>query len=324
MSGTQTASDQGGAAPPPAPSEEIERLARANGWRPLEDFRGDPTKWVSADTFIARGFESPAVLQERNRVLTERLNNQERLLNQTKTDLEGTLDQALTSLNTVTEMTRSAETRARERARRELKEQAAQAVTSADVATFNRVQAELDELDKHRPAPLSPPPPPAAAPPPQVRTPPEAEAFFARNPWYHQDAQLRAEADIIHSGLLNIRKDMSLEQNLAEVERRMQQQFGDRIAGRAPPAQQGNGADRHGGSGSDNDDTGGGGGATRVTPSSGGAPRQRPGRRTFDTMPKDAKDAYAKYAALLEGKGKPFTKEEYAQNYWEQFPDDGA
>ena len=40
-------------------------------------------------------------------------------------------------------------------------------------------------------------------------------------------------------------------------------------------------------------------------------------------MPKESKDAYARYAKMLEGKGAPLTKDEWATNYWGQFRDDG-
>lgn len=33
----------------------IEDTAKAQGWRPLEEFDGDKSKWVSAETFVAKG-----------------------------------------------------------------------------------------------------------------------------------------------------------------------------------------------------------------------------------------------------------------------------
>jgi hypothetical protein len=151
--------------------------------------------------------------------------------------------------------------------------------------------------------PVNPGPPPAAA------------AFFSRNPWYQQDSELQMEADIIHTGLSTKRPELSLEQNLAEVERRMKAQFPDRVgAPRRPPARQEN----------DDPDDDPPGRQTVTASSAAAVPRRATGRRTFDAMPKEAKDAYAKYAKLLEGKGAPFTKEEYSTNYWDQFQDDGA
>ena len=46
---------QGDDAPPPAPS--VEELAQRMGWKPKEQFRGDPDKWRPADEFILQGHE---------------------------------------------------------------------------------------------------------------------------------------------------------------------------------------------------------------------------------------------------------------------------
>ena len=35
--------------------QTIEDTAREQGWRPKEDFSGEPSKWVSAETFVAKG-----------------------------------------------------------------------------------------------------------------------------------------------------------------------------------------------------------------------------------------------------------------------------
>ena len=48
---TDTSNDDGGS--PSTPS--VEDRAREQGWRPKEEFDGDPSKWVSAETFVAKG-----------------------------------------------------------------------------------------------------------------------------------------------------------------------------------------------------------------------------------------------------------------------------
>ena len=37
------------------PEVSIEDRAREQGWRPVEEFEGDKSKWVSAETFVAKG-----------------------------------------------------------------------------------------------------------------------------------------------------------------------------------------------------------------------------------------------------------------------------
>lgn len=46
---TNNTGDTSGVAP------SIEDRAREQGWRPKEDYEGDPSKWVSAETFVAKG-----------------------------------------------------------------------------------------------------------------------------------------------------------------------------------------------------------------------------------------------------------------------------
>ena len=38
-------------------------------------------------------------------------------------------------------------------------------------------------------------------------------------------------------------------------------------------------------------------------------------------MPNDVKTQFSRYVKMLEGKGKPLTKDEWAENYWSQFPE---
>ena len=46
---------------------------------------------------------------------------------------------------------------------------------------------------------------------------------------------------------------------------------------------------------------------------------QRTNPRSFDAIPKESKDAFARYAKMMNGKGAPLTKEEWASDYWSQF-----
>ena len=44
--------------------EEIEQKAKAMGWSPQEEFRGDPDKWIDAAKFVARGENIMPILKE--------------------------------------------------------------------------------------------------------------------------------------------------------------------------------------------------------------------------------------------------------------------
>lgn len=69
---TDTSNDDGGS--PSTPS--IEDRAREQGWRPKEEFDGDLSKWVSAETFVAKG-----ELIDRIEALGKKLKDSEKTIN---------------------------------------------------------------------------------------------------------------------------------------------------------------------------------------------------------------------------------------------------
>lgn len=343
MSGAQvTDTDDRGAAPNGADvggiDPETERVARANGWKPRREFRGDPEKWTPADVFIARGFDTPAILSNRNKMLSAQVED-------LRTQLGGTnerIEEAVSTIKTLTQMNRSAEQRAYDRARKELKTEMEQAVEAGDTAKWRLLDAERETLEATKPAAVDATPKPGGgtnAPPARTAGPtdPAVRAFYDRNPWYdpartreNRDEDMMAFADTIHQGLLFTRKDFTMAQNLAAVEAEVRNRFPERMGGRRQPAARDPDPDAGVDDDTRNNGQGGGGDDRRndppaVIPSSGAnpAPRRRANRFSFDGMPQDSKDQYTRYVKVLDGKGAPLTKEEWAADYWAQFRDDG-
>jgi hypothetical protein len=301
--------DAGGAAP-----EEAQTRARVMGWKPKEQFRGDPEKWVPAEEFLDRGIASPAIMAERLAFMGDRLARQER----DNQHLAGRFDEAIGTINTMTTMLRTSEKRQFERAKAELEQQREKAVEVGDTATFRRLDTEVRELEKTAPVTMAPP---VAAPNGGGRAAgadnPAVQAFYQRNPWYSKDPMLTQEADIIHTGLVNARPDMTVEQNLAEVERRLRTYFPDRFRGAAAPS---NGAAASAFAENPRREEPG-----AVSPAAAQAPlRRQTTRRGFQNMPQESKTAYVKYKKMLEGHGEPLSEHEWAEDYWSQFPDDGT
>lgn len=317
MSGAQAVQDD-------APqNEEVERVARANGWKPKEQFKGNPDDWADAATFVARGLENPAILAKQNKILTDRFDHLQRVHADTTRDFQTKLDEAVGTVTQMTTMMRTSEQRAFDRARAALKAEQTKAVETGDTATFQRLDHDLDELDKTKP--VDPPPKQATTTTTQTRpapVAPEVQDFFDANPWYgyagnaNPDIEMTAFADGMHATIRN-RPGISAKEALDYVADQVRKAF---------PAKFGIQA-RTGGNGRQpvteddderNDDS------PVVLPSSGGTPRPRPGRFTFDAMPKDSKDAFGRYVKMLAGKGDPLTKDEWATSYWEQYKDNGA
>lgn len=61
-------------------SEErnYEQEARQEGWRPQEEWKGDPDKWVDAETFVERGEKISGILKSKVERLEQRLERAER------------------------------------------------------------------------------------------------------------------------------------------------------------------------------------------------------------------------------------------------------
>lgn len=312
MSETTTATDGAGSNPPPGGGgdSDVETRARQMGWKPREEFRGRGDQWLPPEQFLERGFESPAVMAERLKVMTDRMAGFER----SNRDLTTKFDQAIDTINTMTTMARSSERRAYERARADLEREREKAVEAGDTQTFRRLDTEIRDLDKA--APAAPVTPSTTAPvvtpqgQPQPNGPdPAVLDFYRRNPWYGKDAAMTAEADLIHTGLLNTRRDLTMEQNLAEVQRRINAQFRTE---RAPPTET---------TGTDDNPRRSEPGA--VSPASTGTNNtRRTDRRSFNNMPEESKQAYRRYKSMLAGKGEPLTEAEWAADYWAQFEDE--
>lgn len=77
--------DESGVAP------EVIKEAKSMGWRPLEQFKGDPEKWVDADEFVERGKHFMPILRDTNDRLKKDLLQRDQKI--------GTLEQQLEALN---------------------------------------------------------------------------------------------------------------------------------------------------------------------------------------------------------------------------------
>lgn len=149
------ADDQPAADDPPADppaSDADEALARALGWRPKDEFTGNPDNWVPADRFAAKMRTRMDTVDK----LQQRLDAVERSKEE---EIAG-----------VKRLAKAAYDRDIARLQADRK----QAVEMGEVETFERIDKEIDDLQKTvQPQPAKP----------QVA--PEVVAFQARNPWFN-------------------------------------------------------------------------------------------------------------------------------------------
>lgn len=152
----EDAADADNDAPPPAPT--VEDLASEMGWRPQEEWRGDPDKWKPAHDFMRATVDV-------NRKVTNRL--------------KGVEEQLSTMARTSATLTERAVAEERQRILSQRKE----AIEMGDVEAVDQADAALRELPKLQPE----------GPPPEAKDFIERNAWFNTDPEATTWAVNRAE-----------------------------------------------------------------------------------------------------------------------------------
>ena len=170
---------------------EIEASAREMGWKPLEEFKGDPEKWVAADEFLRRGENFLPILRKTNKELKEKLDAQSREVAELKELLKASGD-AIEALKEY----QSTETRRQvENARKELLEKLKTAREEGDVEAEEQVREQLREANEAlREAPKAKAEPPAPAPAKPDQPHPDFADWVKDNSWFNESARKRALA----------------------------------------------------------------------------------------------------------------------------------
>lgn len=299
------------------PDEAIEQRARNMGWRPREEFRGDAERWLPADQFVERGERMLPLLQERNRAA-----------DRTIVELQQQVRQQGETLETMLASTRRAEQAGYRRAMQELNQQRVKAVEMGDTAAFQAVEQAMREL-----GPPPPEPPPARQAPPQGQQQPNQDpviqAWVRSNPWFTTDnvANVAMIAAMQHEERIN--PSGSVEQHLLDAEAVIRRRFPEHF----PRARTTNGTGQQQQSRErrplhvqfdeeeDNEEEPVAQPVRRqaapVSRSNDGPATRRINPHSFEAMPRDVQSQYDRQRKMLEGKGEPLTKEEFARYYWE-------
>jgi len=155
-----------------APSAEDRAMAM--GWTPKGQFKGDPDKWVDAETFVKRGEEFLPFLKANNRRLEQALEKGNAQLEQMDKALKGAIQHIS-----------RADKRAYEAARRDLESELDRAAEAGDAAAVRAVTQDIVTLEKDTADKAEP-----AAPDED----PVFAAWKAANPWYGTDEVMTAAA----------------------------------------------------------------------------------------------------------------------------------
>ena len=148
-----------------------EQSAMQSGWRPRDEWEGDPDEWVAAKEFNRRG------------ELLRKIHNQNRQIKQ----LDGVV-------NTLANQQKKIFSAGYEKAKRELKSQLREATKEGDDATAEVIEHRLEELEEaaRKDAVAL-----AAAEPKKPEVAPEFVPWVERNQWFVKHPEMRAYAETI-------------------------------------------------------------------------------------------------------------------------------
>lgn len=159
-------------------SEErnYEDEAKADGWVPLDQWKGDPNKWIPAEDFVKRGETILPIVQAKLRKKFDEVDELKREMEAQKGvfgEFQKFQEQALAKAN-----------KEREEAIAALEAERKKAITDGDGEAFDRADRKLQDL-RAQPQPK----------PPENKESPDVAAWKAENKWYESDMELTAIAD---------------------------------------------------------------------------------------------------------------------------------
>lgn len=273
-------------------SEVIVQEARQLGWVPKEDFRGDPEKWVDAESFVERGKHIMPILRQNNAKLEQTLAQQSAEIARVTRLFEA-------SQESITELQRFHDENTQrqvEKARKDLLTELTQAKKDGNIELEVELTDELAQLTEAQRAVKKLKETEVKATAASTSQPvadPAFAAWLTENTWFNKDVQKTAKA-------LAIAKELRDDPKMAGV-------VGYRFYAKVSDLMDGGPA----GNGGFVDKTEGGSGRRPAGSSATG----------YDALPAEAKEACTKQAKKLVGEGRAFKdvkswNEYYAAEYF--------
>lgn len=279
-----------------ADEANVESKATELGWVPKEQFKGDPEKWIDAETFVKRGEELMPLLKAANRRQKEQIERLEGQLSETRATLASATD-AIEALKETTSKAAIAEVK---KQKAELKNQLKEARVDDDLDRELDIQEKIREVDEAL----------AEAEAPQKREAvkddepevdytktPEFQSWLKENPWFGKDPR-KTNVALGISNALRAEGDTSVGKEFFDkVTKELDALFGrsqdDRRS--SPSKVEGDG---------------------RTTRANGGG-------KTYADLPEEAKQACERTASRVVGKGKAFAdmkswREHYTAKFFEE------
>lgn len=182
----------------------VEARARTMGWKPKEQFRGDPRQHIDAAAFIEKGERELPILRDQNRRMSEKLVKFETDMGA----LSKTIEEQGEAVRNAMQMARGANEAGYNRAIAELKAKQREAAASGDIEAFDQIDEQITAAQKERAATVDDTAnhvttviPKPAAPPAQPQLDPETTDFIAANPWFNAKPVLNNAMVAAHASI---------------------------------------------------------------------------------------------------------------------------
>jgi len=279
-----------------------EQRASQLGWKPQDQFQGDPAKWVPAEEFLDRADHVMPILRENNRRLQGELESERKA----REKLESALSDMRDSVEAMKEYQTKETERAVKQARDALLGQLRQAKTDGDVDLEVRLTSELSQVDADLRAAeiakaVEAQEKKEAGEKKQPAQKPELDPSFlrwqGRNEWYGADARRTAIANGV---AMELRRDPANNELIgdaffAAVDKELEDVF-ERLYGEK----------KAGG---------------KVESGGGGGSRASGGKKTFASLPAEARETCERQAARMVGPNRAFKdmaswQKHYAEQYY--------
>jgi hypothetical protein len=178
-------------------TQEIEVKARDMGWRPKDEYSGDPEKWIDAETYVERGETVLPIVRAQKAKLEKEVAQLRREVEETRQAMASSAESIQALETFYTEETKRQVAKARE----DLKARIREARTQGEIEEELELQGELTKLNAAEAgaAKREEKPTPAEAKP-QPPTP-EYLAWQEENPWFLEDKKRARRAILIASEL---------------------------------------------------------------------------------------------------------------------------
>ncbi len=193
-----------------------EEKASKNGWRPEEDWKGDPDDWVPAKEFNFRG------------ELMGRIAEQSSILNNFKNQIA----ERDSVIKDMSDLQGKISEREYKKALKTLQEQKAEAIDTGEGEAVVQLDDEIDDLKARRPAPDQ-----QGDKPRKDDTPSEVVEWLqqSQNKWYVQDPFLKSVADGIAKTIINDNPNISPSLMLSQMDEKMRKELPHRFVDNPSP-----------------------------------------------------------------------------------------